>query len=257
MVSLNTRLSDETQTQVSEHHLWLSLFLCHSKFTRVQRLSCILTLLCLVMVSNAMFFRDSSENQNTDHVEFGNIRISFSTFYVSCIGILISTPPIIFASFVFRHIREKKLLGPQTRKSNDTNEKCKVQPSKIEIDSLLPKKDIFPHWVYYAAWVVLAVSTTTSCFFLVLYSMEWGKEKSEKWLFSFAFALVESLAVVDPIKVLFIVICSTVLKNIMEDDKPQVNLERLRSIAMTCYQYRERYISGEFVGFFFNKWVMP
>ena len=82
--------------------------------------------------------------------------------------------------------------------------------------------------------------------------MEWGKEKSEKWLFSFAFALVESLAVGDPIKVLFIVICSTVLKNIMEDDKPQVNLERLRSIAMTCYQYRETYISGEFVGFFFN-----
>uniref|UniRef100_A0A8W8NH22 PLAT domain-containing protein n=1 Tax=Magallana gigas TaxID=29159 RepID=A0A8W8NH22_MAGGI len=192
LISLKQRLSDETQTQITEHHLWLSLFFRprQSKFTRVQRISCLLALSCLTMISNAMFFRASLENQNVNQVKFGFLRISSSTLYVSCIGILISTLPVLFASYVFRHINNDIKTKQKSSKSKHINRPNKsndisVSLSDGDTDVFQQEDDKFPHWIYYLAWIILAMSVLSSCFFLILYSMEWGSTKSEEWLSSF------------------------------------------------------------------------
>lgn len=250
LISLKKRLSDETQTQITEHHLWLSLLLRprQSKFTRVQRLSCLLALLCLIMISNAMFFRSSDENQNVDQVKFGILKISMSTFFISIIGILISNPPIIFASFVFSHINNEQSTKRNYSKLTRTCEKDDSHFTKIdasEMDVFQQKNDKFPHWLYYVAWIILALAVLSSCFFLILYSMEWGNAKSEEWISSFVFSVVESLAIVDPIKVLILAITfTTVLKNMMQEDAPRVNLQKVRSFAMVPNKYQETNISG-------------
>lgn len=51
------------------------------------------------------------------------------------------------------------------------------------------------------AWVLVFLSCSLSAFFLVLYSMDWGRAKSERWLTSFFLSFLQSLFLVDPIKV--------------------------------------------------------
>ena len=46
---------------------------------------------------------------------------------------------------------------------------------------------------------VLAI--ITPAFFIILYSMEWGAERSNAWLTSYILSAVESLFITDPIKV--------------------------------------------------------
>ena len=42
-----------------------------------------------------------------------------------------------------------------------------------------------------------------AAFFLMLYSMEWGKHKSEMWLTQFFLSLFEASVIFDPVKVHF------------------------------------------------------
>nr|XP_034336032.1 polycystic kidney disease protein 1-like 2 [Crassostrea gigas] len=259
LISPKTRLTDETQTQITEHHLWLSLLLRprQSKFTRVQRISCLLALLCLIMISNAMFFRSSSENQNVDQVKFGVLRISSLTLYVSCIGILISTLPVVFASYVFRHINNGLKTKQNSSESKNIDRPYKsndnlVSLSDVDTDVFQQEDDKFPHWIYYVAWVILAMSVISSCFFLILYSMEWGDTKSEEWLSSFVFSLVESLTVVDPMKVLIIAITSSILfTNWMQENAPKINLWKLRKISLISRRFQDTNISE------IAKYVLP
>ncbi|XP_061167212.1 polycystin-1-like protein 2 [Saccostrea echinata] len=237
VTSLKSRFSDETQTQLYEHHLWLSLLIRpkQSNFTRVQRLTCLLALMCLIMISNAMFFKASKENQNLDQIEFGVFRFSFTALYVSCMGIIISTPPVIFAAFVFRHTNGTKSRKHGEINSSNINKKGHCQQTNdFSIDGKVfnSKKRMFPRWVYFVAWVLVLLAIVSSCFFLILYSMEWGKAISEEWLSSFVISFLESLFVVDPVKVIFIaIIMSTILKNLMQEDRPNLDLQKLRSVA--------------------------
>jgi hypothetical protein len=53
----------------------------------------------------------------------------------------------------------------------------------------------------YVSWALVLVMILGSVFLLLLFSMEWGTEKSTEWLLSFLFSFVESLLLVDPLKV--------------------------------------------------------
>ena len=50
-------------------------------------------------------------------------------------------------------------------------------------------------------WTIITLTTASAAFIIVLYSVEWGKRKSEEWLSSFILSVVESILVLDPILV--------------------------------------------------------
>ncbi len=52
-----------------------------------------------------------------------------------------------------------------------------------------------------AAWTVSNLGIFVSAFFVILYSMEWGAEKSNSWLISYLLSFVENAFLADPIKV--------------------------------------------------------
>ena len=52
-----------------------------------------------------------------------------------------------------------------------------------------------------SVFVVTFFAIAGSGFFTILYSMEWGREKSLEWLSTFLLSFFQSVAVVQPIKV--------------------------------------------------------
>lgn len=63
------------------------------------------------------------------------------------------------------------------------------------------------------------VSILVPAFFVILYSLEWGKERSEAWLVSLFLSFFQSLLVVDPLKVFIITAVITwILKKPDEED---------------------------------------
>ena len=68
-----------------------------------------------------------------------------------------------------------------------------------------PKKKkkpfMLPWWCVYVAWVLVALTVTLSAFFTILYSFEWGGNKSSAWLTSFFLSFIQSVLFIQPIKV--------------------------------------------------------
>jgi len=58
-----------------------------------------------------------------------------------------------------------------------------------------------PYQFIYVAWFLVAVTTFLCAFFIMLYSMEWGKKKSEEWVTTFLMSFIESVFCLDPVKV--------------------------------------------------------
>lgn len=227
ITSFNTLFSEHAQSNITEQHLWLSMFIRpqRSIFTRVQRLSCILSLLFLTMITNAMFFRSSDEDKVDGVWQVGVIRISVTTIIVSVIGISITTPPVMFITFAFRKSRptppkmkkakKKKPIatishsensehnsGTDIIESSENGEESTQNEQNINLEHLLENNSLpLPHWVRRIAWFIVFMSVLSSAFFLLLYSMEWGQAKSEEWLSSFLLSFFESLLCVDPLKV--------------------------------------------------------
>ncbi len=63
------------------------------------------------------------------------------------------------------------------------------------------QKHPLPWWWVRVAWFLVALDLTVSAFFVVLYSLQWGAEKSNGWLSVFVLSFCQSLILVQPIKV--------------------------------------------------------
>ncbi|XP_062584304.1 polycystin-1-like protein 2 [Saccostrea cucullata] len=214
------------QVNITEHHMWLSLVYRpkKTKFTRVQRLSCLLALLHLNMVSNAMFYKSPSDDTSESYVEFGGFQFSPSILYVSLMSIIITTLPVLLLAMLFRKRKIKKCVHTGSEESKNG--------FSIPPDVVNEKEDGLPYWVVYVAWIFLALTVLSSAFFLILYSMEWGKEKSEEWLLSFVLSFLESVVLVDPLKVLLMaVLFATLLKTAMSEESSNISLQKLKKYS--------------------------
>lgn len=212
LTSYDQLISDHARFNATENHLWLSMIIRpqQSTFTRVQRLTCAYALLFLTMITSCMFFRTDDEVR-PNQVSIGIIKFSLTTLYVSFISILIATVPIFIVTFIFKKSRPKETSNSLDKKKNDRKPFSDVQNEK-EAES----EDVFmddyvnfykeerlplPHGMVYVGWTILVLAIVSSGFFVILYSMEFGKTKSEEWLSTFVFSFVESLFVLDPINV--------------------------------------------------------
>ena len=74
------------------------------------------------------------------------------------------------------------------------NDEIKKKPKKR------PKR-FLPHFFLYVAWILVPLILLASSFFTILYSMEWGGDKSREWLGAFLLALVEGEGIIAPLQV--------------------------------------------------------
>ena len=58
-----------------------------------------------------------------------------------------------------------------------------------------------PWWCVIIAWALVALSTAGAAFFTILYSFQWGQEKSTAWLTTFLLSFFQSVVLIQPVKV--------------------------------------------------------
>ncbi|XP_062581503.1 uncharacterized protein LOC134243288 [Saccostrea cucullata] len=242
--SFNTRFSEQAQLSLTDSHLLVSTLIRpeSSNFSRVQRGSCLFVLMLLTMISHAMYFKENNI-VSASQVKIGSLNFSLKDLYVSLIVALITTPPILFASFVFKRTSKysNHVSRISSRKRSTTSEKYTSMDTdysnNIDLTSTFDtEKTLFPKWVLYFAWFLLFASAAVSSFCLLLYSMQWGKEKSTRWLVKFILSLLESIFIVDPGKIILMALMVALfLKNKETEYKLNVDVRHLRHLAKVFY----------------------
>ena len=172
--------NDNSRHNITDSHLWMSVAIRpeESNFTRAQRLSCCLALLFLTMIANAMFHGQDISSK----ILIGPIMFSLTGIYISLISALFAASPVLLVTYLFRNARHMK-------------------PVKVQGAGIIITPTGLPYACRFVAWALVTAAIIVSGFFLILYSMEWGKVKSEGWLVSFVLSFMESICIVVPFKV--------------------------------------------------------
>ncbi|XP_067671787.1 polycystin-1-like protein 2 [Haliotis asinina] len=240
----------KSRQDLTDGHLWFSVLSrpTWSPFTRVQRLSCCLSLLFTTMVANAMWY-GTTPSQGTQDVHLGPFTFSPQELTTSLMMSLIVVPINLLIVTLFRKASPKP---PKRSKSSDDLDKptkaghlskmwssggiFTVEPvhmekqhtPKVVRDAPKAKKSccVWPYWVIYVAWFLVALSIAAPAFFTVLYSFEWGADKSSRWLTSFVLSFVESVLLVQPAKVLAVaMVLALIFKKVEIEEAPPGELQ--------------------------------
>ncbi|KAK3599286.1 hypothetical protein CHS0354_028642 [Potamilus streckersoni] len=238
MKQFKHRMNQNFKDCLSNDHMWISIFYRPqvSSFNRVQRVTCALTFLMLSMLSNAMYFNPNPNYESTTGVTMGPFRFTFQQLYVSTISSLIPTSVMIVVVIMFKKSRrrsKKKASNLKPKSSFTSCYKLRIMDKWLDLkrkESVELEKHVIvkghptftgchlPFWVLNIAWFLNTVSVLLSAFFVILYSMQWGKQKSEEWLLSFILSFLESAIFIDPFKVFFLSAAFSLLFNISKEE---------------------------------------
>ena len=202
--------------------------LCHR-----QRLTCCVSLLFTTMLTNAMWYQ-SDDVEHDQAVRLGPITFSAAALLVSIFSSLFVIPINLIIVQLFRKSKPANW-EEKTEEECDSDSEGEPEKEGSQHDSSDEESDVesgsesdstvsismgdgkksgkkgkepwwrqqypLPHWCIYVAWGVAVTSIVVSAFFVILYSFEFGKQKSEAWLSALVFSFTESVIVIQPFKV--------------------------------------------------------
>ncbi|XP_063446785.1 polycystin-1-like protein 2 [Mytilus trossulus] len=200
---------------LADNHMWISIFFrpTSSHYTRCQRLTCFLLFIVLTMIGNAIYFRDEDEFSNAgSDIHVGPFSFTLSAIYIALISALISTPTTVLVIFMFsKSMHRKSNTGDSSRRyrvpildvwlDRVMADSHKLEKALVSKGLFITESTIFPYWFQYIAWILALAGVASCSFFLTLYSIEWGKHKSQKWLAQFSLSFFSSICLLDPLKV--------------------------------------------------------
>ena len=211
-------VKNNISNKLYDDHLWFSVAnrKRKSRFSRLQRLCCCLSILFLTMVSNAMWYRippeetdgtqgEDAEDKNSDAddgIQIGPIRITVQELYTSIMSSLIVVPPVMIITLLFSRAATKPEKNKYAVTEENYNENNSNQSSSKDRNK--PKRNMsgeWPYWCTYIAYSLVILSVIASGFFTILYAMEWGEETANAWLASFLLSFVQSVVIIQPLKV--------------------------------------------------------
>ena len=192
---------------IGDGHLWFSVYTRppNSSFTRVQRLTCCISLLFSTMVANAMFYELGSEQQSLQ-IQFGPINFNWTELMIGIQSSLVIVPVNLLIITIFRYTRPKAYKN-EANSNSKKKRKCKL-----------------PHSFIYVAYTLAFLTSLTGAAFTMFYSMIWGKEKSNKWITSVIVSLVQDIFFVQPLKVIIVAsLLSFLFRKPPEEDRDEVD----------------------------------
>lgn len=226
LTSFGVLFRTKTSKDIFDGHLWISVVgkPSKSKFTRVQRLTCCMSLLFSTMITNAMFYNLGNQ-PDASTVTLGPLNFSLKQIMIGVQSSFIALPFNILILQIFRNVKPTRSPCSKYKKSSWSLGKNTVGPS--DFLSVEDKPDeakrkssspCFPHWFVYVAYTLCLVTTLTAAAFTLFYSMAWGKEISNKWLSSTLISFVQDAFVTQPLKIfLAAVMISLIIKKLPSD----------------------------------------
>jgi len=162
---------------LAETHIWVSVIAKpkRSRFTRVQRASCCLSVLLTAMLANAMFYELNGKSEQV--IQIGPLKFSWRQVIIGIESALLVAPVNILIVFLFQKGTEKTHGQPTC---------C----SKTK-------------WFIYLAWFFFFCSCAVSASFAIFYSLIWEKSVSEQWLSSMFISFTQDVTITEPLKVFF------------------------------------------------------
>lgn len=185
-----TEFSNARTYGLANDHLWFSIATKERRdlFTRVQRLTCSCFFLLWIMIVSAMFYFEDLDG--TRAIQVGPLKVTASELSVSVITALVAFPPTFFVVFLFRKSQRLGITIDQDTCFDDDGR----------------KRFQLPHFCIYIAWFVCIVGSLLASVFTILYSLQWGREKSERWLSSIFLSTTEDIFVSQPLKIVVLAV---------------------------------------------------
>ena len=223
MTSFKTLFRQKTEKDICDGHLWISVVAKPPKstFTRVQRLSCCMSLLFTSMITNAMFYNLGNE-PDTSSVTLGPITISIKQVIIGIQSSFIALPINIVILQIFQKARAK-----ESERDNKFRQRSSAYQNEGEggescddrgDESSKTKKKGLPHWTVYLAWTLCVLATLASAAFTLFYSMMWGKETSNKWISSMLVSFFQDAFVTQPLKIFLLALfIATLFKKVPQE----------------------------------------
>ena len=186
MVYVQNKIAEE----FSDKHLWFSVATRspRNRFTRVERLSCCLSLLLTTMLASAMFYQfDTGVDNSQGTLQLGRFVFNLREFIIAVQSLFVVMPVNLLIVGIFTRTRSAK--------------EKKQSPKK-----LAKKKCEFslPHYFIYLAWLLCFLAAFGSATFLIFYSLQWGKETSEQWLLSIGMSVFMDIFVSQPLRIIVV-----------------------------------------------------
>lgn len=121
--------TESVKKKFSDGHLWFSVFSrpIRSNFTRLQRVSCCISLLFCTMISNAMFYRQDIQATSKKAgvlIKIGPVEFTLTQLWISFIGTLIVLPINLIIVTLFRKAKysQRTLIAHQLKNRVSLND---------------------------------------------------------------------------------------------------------------------------------------
>ena len=181
---------------LTEEHIWVSILAKPptDRFSRVQRASCCLSIILSAMLANAMFYEHNDEF--AQGIFIGPLKFSWREVIIGIQSALITAPINTLIAFLFKKGTSRK-------------------PGHQNLGNIVCGKTLV-----YVAWFLCFCTCAVSATFTILYSLVWGKNKSEQWLASMFVSFLQDFSVTEPVKVFLtaVFIAITIRKKSLKRD---------------------------------------
>ena len=197
--------SAHTAKGLMDEHIWISIAARPptSSFTRVQRLSCALCLMCCTMITSAMFYSIGGDGASQLLIHIGSLVIHLKPFIIGLQSSVIILPVNVAVVQIFRNLKPKA-----KKEYGDTQDINSLEDGDIHgerVGQMEEKRQAsngrLPYWFTFIAYALCYVASAASVFFTLLYSIEWGSEKSTEWVISMVVSFFQSVLILQPMKV--------------------------------------------------------
>ena len=251
----------KSMQNLRDQHLWISIFTCppHSLFTRLQRLSCAFAFIMSSMLTSVIFYKPMM-SQVHEKLMYISFAIYPDDYVITAQCALITIPINTFIVFIFRFVMPHKPTfhistddsddsgSPSSEDSTDSEDSDANNSNYIDdndsgssdSDSSEPERQVhkkksfsLPWWWIYIGWTLTIATCTVSSYIVVMFGLAYGYVKSITWLASFGMSVTANIAVIQPVRVAFLVIIVTFL--FRTPVQPTIDVTRLANHGQCRY----------------------
>jgi len=231
LTSFGILFRTKTSKDIFDGHLWISVVAKPSKsgFTRVQRLTCCMSILFSAMITNAMFYNIGNTPDNST-VSVGPLTFSLRQVIIGVQSSLIALPLNIIVLQIFRNLKPKATVSSKYTRPCSRNRNAVGASDDWSVNDVPDKKNTevsgprLPHWFIFIAYFMCIIIIMTAATFTLFYSMQWGKEISNKWLSSMLISFFQDAFITQPLKIfLAALIISSIIKKLPNDFEENPN----------------------------------